>query len=156
MARRRTKSHLELREQFDAAERKKDEDEPEEEEAEDEDEDEDEEESEEAEGGEAEEAGDDDEGGDEDDEDAPRKKKKKKAAKPPKPAKEVKPKRSRAPKVVRMKVVWAVFNNSNQRVATYDYPKRKDAEDHAERLRTDKKATFFVQPVKEPIVEKKE
>lgn len=156
MARRRTKSHLELREQFDAAERKKDEPEEEEEEGEDEDEDEDEEEAEDGDAAEADDSDEDEGGGDEDDEDAPRKKKKKKAAKPAKPVKEAKPKRSRAPKIVRMKVVWAVFNNSNQRVATYDYPKRKDAEEHAEPLRTDKKSTFFVQPVKEPIVEKKE
>ena len=77
--------------------------------------------------------------------------KKKKA--PPKPAK---PKRSRAGKVVRLRVVWGVFNNSNQRVATFDYPKRKEAEDKAAQLTTDKKQTHFVQPVKEPIEEKKE
>lgn len=155
MARRRTRSHLEMREQFDAAERRKDEDEPDAEEEEESDEEEDEEEGEEGEAeGEAEE-GDEDEG-DEDDEDALRKKKKKKPV--AKAVKEVKPKpkRTRAPKIIRMKALWAVFNNSNQRVATYEYPKRKEAEEHAERLRTEKKSTFFVQPVKEPIEEKKE
>ena len=55
-----------------------------------------------------------------------------------------------------MKVVWGVFNNSNQRVATYDYPKRKDADEHAAKLTADKKNTHFVQPVKEAIEEKKE
>ncbi len=55
-----------------------------------------------------------------------------------------------------MKVVWGVFNNSNQRVATFDYPKRKDADDLASKLTSDKKATHFVQPVKEPMEEKKE
>jgi hypothetical protein len=49
-----------------------------------------------------------------------------------------------------------VFNNSNQRVATYDYPKKKEADEHAARLTADKKLTFFVQPVKEPIEEKKD
>ena len=62
--------------------------------------------------------------------------------------------RSRTPKVVRQKVVWAVFNNSNQRVASFDYPKKKEAEDHAAKLSADKKQTFFVQPVKEPMEEK--
>ena len=76
-----------------------------------------------------------------------------------KPPKEPKPKakpRSRAAKVTRMKVVWGVFNNSNQRVAVYEYPKRKEADEHAARLTADKKSTHFVQPVKEPIEEKKE
>lgn len=155
MARRRTRSHLELREQFDAAERGKTEEvEEEEEEGDDEEEDEEGDEEEAAEGAEADDGGD-EEGGDEDDEDAPKKKKKKKVVKP-KVVKEAKPKRSRAAKVVRMKVVWAVFNNSNQRVATYDYPKRKEADEHANRLQTEKKSTFFVQPVKEPMEEKKE
>ena len=36
--------------------------------------------------------------------------------------------RTRTPKVTRMKVVWGVFNNSNQRVAVYEYPKRKEAD----------------------------
>jgi hypothetical protein len=76
-----------------------------------------------------------------------------------KPAKEPKPKakpRSRAAKVTRMKVIWGVFNNSNQRVAAYDYPNRKEADEHAARLTADKKSTHFVQPVKEPMEEKKE
>ncbi|SRR5579885_943130 len=64
--------------------------------------------------------------------------------------------RVRTPKVVRMKVVWGVFSNSNQRVATYDYPKRREAEEHAARLSAEKKSTYFVQPVKEPLEEKKE
>jgi hypothetical protein len=144
-----------LRADNEAAERREEEAEETEEEEE---EDEDEDEEGEGEGDGEEEAsggGDDDDegGGDEDDEDAP-KKKKKKAPKPKAPAK-TKP-RSRAAKVVRMKVVWGVFNNSNQRVATYEYPKRKEADEHANRLTADKKSTHFVQPVKEPIEEKAE
>jgi hypothetical protein len=137
----------ELRADYDAAERRQAdaENETEEEELEDEEEeDEDEEEGEEAEG-------DDEIGDDEDEEGAPKKKKKKKVV-----AKVVKPKRTRAAKVVRMKVVWGVFSNSNQRVAVYEYPKKKEAEEHAARLTADKKSTHFVQPVKEPIEEKKE
>ena len=86
-------------------------------------------------------------------EEAPKKKKPAKAKAP----KAAKPKsRSRTPKVTRMKVVWGVFNNSNQRVAVYDYPKRQDAYDHAAKLTNDKKSTHFVQPVKEPMEEKKD
>jgi hypothetical protein len=134
----------ELRADYEAAERRgKDE----EDEVEGEEEDEAEEEEAEAE----EEAGDADEVEVEDEEE-PRPKKRK-------PAKEPKAKtkpRARTPKIVRMKLVWGVFNNSHQRVAVYDYPKRKEAEDHAAKLTADKKSTHFVQPIKEPIEEKKE
>ena len=139
MARRRTLNHKELRADYDAAERRKQEgEEAEDEELEDE-EDEDEEEASDEEG----EAG-------EEEEEAPAKKPAKKKA----PPKEPKPKRVRTPKVVRQKVVWAVFNNSNQRVASFDYPKKKEAEEHAAKLSADKKQTFFVQPVKENMEEK--
>jgi hypothetical protein len=148
---RRILNRKDLRADFEAAERRKSEEETDEEEEDgqedDDEEDEEDEEGEEAEGGEEAEIGDEDE----DLEEAPKKKKKK-------VVKEVKPKpksRSRAAKVVRMKVVWAVFNNSNQRVAVYDYPKRKEADEHAAKLTADKKSTHFVQPVKEPIVEEK-
>ena len=108
---------------------------------------------EEAEGDDAEEAESEDEVGDEEDEEgAPKKKPKKKKAAP----KVAKPKRTRAAKVTRMKVVWGVFSNTNQRVAVYEYPKRKEADEHAARLTADKKSTHFVQPVKEHIEEKKE
>jgi hypothetical protein len=157
---RRILNRKEMRENFDAAERQK---EGAEEAEETEEEEEDEEDEEEGEGDEeAADEGDggdeDEDGGDDEDEDAPRKKKK--PPKKPAKVKEVKPKatksRSRAAKVVRMKVVWAVFNNSNQQIAKYDYPKRKEADDHAARLTADKKSTHFVQPIKEPMEEKKE
>lgn len=161
---RRILNRKEMRADFDAAERVKSEgEEAEETEEEAEDDDEDEEEGDEEGGEEAgeadDEAGDDDEdAGDDDDEDAPKKKKKKKAKPAPKVKAPKKPtkSRSRAAKIVRMKVVWCVFNNSNAQVAKYEYPKRKEAEDHAARLTADKKSTHFVQPVKEPIEEKKE
>jgi cobalamin biosynthesis protein CobT len=147
---RRILNRKELRNDYDAAERRKQDDETgeevqDEEEAEGEDDEEDEDEEQPEEEGEGE-----DEAG-EDDEEAPKPKKKKKAPAKPK----AKP-RTRTPKVTRMKVVWGVFNNSNQRVATYEYPKRKEADDHAAKLTADKKSTHFVQPVKEPIEEKKE
>jgi hypothetical protein len=147
---RRIVNRKEKRAEVEALERRKDEDETEEEEGEDEDEEEDEE-GEEAEAGEA--AGDEDEA-EGDEEEAPKKKKKEPKPKA-KPKAKAKP-RTRTPKIVRMKVVWGVFNNSNQRVATYEYPERKAAEDHAAKLMTDKRSTHFVQPVKEPIEVKKE
>jgi len=151
----RTRNRMELREQFDAAERQQQEGEADEtEEVEDDDEEDDEEAGDAEAGAEADDdEGDDDDGGDDDDEDAPKKKKKKVVK-----AKVVKPKakpRSRTAKIVRKRVVWGVFNNSNQRVATFDFPKKKDAYDKAAQLTTDKKQTHFVQPVKEEIVEEK-
>jgi hypothetical protein len=137
---RRILNRKDLRADYEAAERRKDEDEEVEEEEE-----KDEDEEEEAEASE-------EEGGDEEgeDEEAPPKKKKKPAPK------EAKPRRSRAAKVVRQKVVWGVFNNSNQRVATFEYPKKKEAEDHAAKLKAESKTnqTYFIQPVKEPMEEK--
>ena len=145
MARKKTQNYRELRADFDEDEAPADEEEG------DEDEDEEEGDEEEEAGAEVEAETDEEgeEGGD-DDEDAPKKKKKPKAK--PKP----KPKRTRIAKVVRMRVVWGVFNNSHQMVASYDYPKKGDAEAHAAKLIADKKSTHFVQPVKEPIEEKKE
>jgi hypothetical protein len=141
---RRILNRKDLRADFEAAERRKnDEDEVEDEEEGDEDE----EESEADSGEEADEP----EEGEESEDEAPAKPKKKKAA-----AKEPKPKRVRTPKVVRQKVVWGVFNNSNQRVATYDFPKKKEADEHAARMTAEKKLTFFVQPIKEPMEDKKE
>jgi hypothetical protein len=140
---RRILNRKDLRADFEAAERRKT---TEEEEVEGEDEsDEDEDESDAADEGDESE-----EGGDESDEEAPVKPKKKK------PVKEPKPKRVRTPKVVRQKIVWGVFNNSNQRVATYEYPKKKEADEHAARMTAEKKLTFFVQPVKEPMEDKKD
>jgi chromodomain-helicase-DNA-binding protein 1 len=146
MARKRTMNYRELRADFDEDEERTDDEEGDEEEDDDDDEEGDEEE--EAPAGDTE-AG--EEGEEGDDEDAPPKKKKKVKAKA-KP----KPKRTRVAKVTRMRVVWGVFNNSNQKVASYDYPQKGDAEAHAQRLTEDKKSTHFVQPMKEPIEEVKE
>lgn len=140
---RRILNRKDLRADFDAAERRKTEEE-------DQDEVEDEDESE---AGEEEESASDENGeGDGEeviDEDQPAKRKLAVKSTRSKP-------RSRAAKVARLKVVWGVFNNANQRVATFDYPKRQDADDLATKLSADKKMTHFVLPVKEPIEEKKE
>lgn len=77
---------------------------------------------------------------------APVKKKKKAAAKETKP-------RKKAVKVVRRRVVWVVLDNSNKRIAQYDYTKKQEADEHALRLATEKKQTYFVQPFKEEITE---
>src|SRR5713226_5281327 len=94
----------------------------------------------------------DDEGDEEEEQDEDEEEEEEEPPKKKKPVKEPKPKakpRSRAAKITRMKVVWGVFNNSNQRIAVYDYPKKKEADDHAARLTADKKSTHFGQPVKE-------
>src|SRR5262249_16449562 len=91
------------------------------------------------------------EGGGDDDEEAPPKPKKVPKKKPAKaPAKP----RARASKQVRLKVVWGVFNNSNQQLATYPYPQEEEARAHAEKLIADKKTNHFVQRVKVPMEEK--
>jgi hypothetical protein len=142
---RRIVNRKEMRADYDAAERRKKEatseehEESEEEEGE-EDEDEDQEEEGDEERGEAESEPEDEE------EEEPAPKKKKAPAKPRT--------RSRVAKVPRMKAVWGVFNNSNARVAVFEYPKRKEAEDLAAKLRNDKKQTHFVQMVKEPMEDK--
>ncbi len=115
----------EMRADFDAAEARTKEEEETEEDEEGKDDEEEDEDEEEGEGAEDDEAGDEAEPDDEDlgdDEDAPPKKKKKvaKAAK----VKVAKPRaRSRTAKIVRMRVVWGVFDNSNKCVATYEYPR---------------------------------
>lgn len=147
---RRILNRKDMRADFDAAERRKEEEERDDEEEEDEDEDEEgdededsEEEEEESESKEGEDEGE----AEEDDEERPAPKKKKVK---PKVVKEPKKSRSRAAKVVRQRVVWGVFNNSHQCVATYEYSRRGEADQHAARLMQDKKTTHFVNPVKEP------
>jgi hypothetical protein len=143
---RRILNRKDLRAAYDAAEARTKKEEDEDEDEEEEGEESDEEETESAEDEESE----DEEGGDDDDE-APVKKKKKA------PPKEAKPRRSRAAKVVRVKIVWGVFNNSNQRVAVFEYKKKHEAEEHAAKLKAESKTnqSYFVNPVREPIEEKK-
>jgi cobalamin biosynthesis protein CobT len=159
---RRTLDRKTLRDQSDAAERRKKDEDEEVDEEEEEDEDEDEDEGDEDDSDDAEASGDEeDDGGDDDDDDEDRPKKKKKVAKA-KPVKVVKTTKSRArtPKVVRMKAMWGVYSNSHQLVEEFEYPKRKDAEELAAKLTADKKSghPFFLQPIKKPMEkeEKKE
>lgn len=85
-------------------------------------------------------------------------KKKKKATKVKEKSATAKPKKTkRSSKTpVRMRVVWTVFNNSSQAVAKYDYPRKADAQAHADRLIKEKNITHFVMPVKEPMEVKEE
>src|SRR5262249_25132457 len=140
MGRRRTLDRRAMRTDFDEGEeRQQDEEEKEEEEEGDEEE--------------SESEGDEESEGEGDEEEAEaevKPKKKKKVAKAKAPAKP----RSRAAKQVRMKMVWGVFNNSNQQVETFAFPEKSEAEAAAERLSADKKATFFIQLVKKPLEEK--
>ena len=53
-------------------------------------------------------------------------------------------------------MIWGVFNNSNARVQTFPYPQKQEADDYARKMMADKGSTFFVQPIKEPIEEKKD
>ena len=80
-------------------------------------------------------------------------KKTKKAAKPRVKSATAKPRKTkRSSKVnVRMRIVWTVFNNSSQPVAKYDYPRKAEADAHAERLKKEKNITHFVMPVKEQM-----
>lgn len=82
-----------------------------------------------------------------DDEDAPKpvKKVKKKAA--------AAPKRTRAPKVVRMKAVWIVYDNSSKQIETFPFNQKPEAEALLEQKNTDKKG-FYLQLVKVPYDEK--
>lgn len=79
--------------------------------------------------------------------DAPKKKKAKaKKTTVPKP-------RKKTVKIVRKRVVWVVFDNSSKKQGqAFEYSKKAEAEAYAEKLRTDKKGTYFVQPIKEEIV----
>ena len=77
----------------------------------------------------------------------------KKAAK--KKASTAKP-RSRAKKakeapIAGLKLVWGVFNNSNECVETFEYRDRKKADKLAEQLAKKHDSSHFVKPVKEPM-----
>lgn len=137
MARKRTLNRSDLRAQAEAAEardadkEKDDEEEEEEEEADDE-------------------SGDDDGGDDEDG--APKKKAKAKAKPKAAPKKKAAP-RKKAVKEVRMRAVWVVFDNASKRLKEFAYPNRADAEKFMAERAEEKKGTYYIQLVKEPLGE---
>jgi hypothetical protein len=78
---------------------------------------------------------------------APAKPKKKKKA-----TTEAKP-RKKTTKQVRKRVIWVVYDNSHKPIARFPYTQKKEADEKAEQLKTDKKGTYFVQPLKEEITD---
>lgn len=64
---------------------------------------------------------------------------------------EAKPRKKATKAVERKRVVWVVYDNSNKEVARFPYTQKKEAEEKAEQMKTDKKQTYFVQPFKEVI-----
>jgi len=54
-----------------------------------------------------------------------------------------------APPQARMRVVWAVCDIGGRTVATFDYPKKADAEAHAAALKARGKGAHFVRSIKE-------
>jgi len=148
---------MDLRREAEAVEARETEEVVKDEDAEDEDaEDEDEDETEDAE---AEEVADpeadaDEDAGDPDDEDAPKKKSKAKAKAKAKPkAKAPAKKRTRTVKEVRQKAMWVVFDNGGKRVGVFPFAQKTEAEELMAAKVEEKKTTFYVQLVKEPIEE---
>jgi hypothetical protein len=135
MAKGRVRSRMELREQYEAAEAREKADRDGSEDQDDEAEEVDEEAAEPAEG---------------EEEEAPAKpaKKKKKPAVAKEPSK-----RKKTTKQVPKRVVWVIYDNSYKKVKSFPYNQRKEADQEAEKLRQDKKTTYFVQPFKEEIAQ---
>lgn len=154
------RSRMDLRRQADAAEARDGTTEVEDVEADDEEVDDDEtddEEGDEAEEADGEEpvadddAGDDD-AGDDDDEDGPKKKKKKVKAPAKVKVKKAPAKRKpKAVKEVRQRAFWVVFDNGSKRVGTFPFSQKQEAEELMAAKIEEKKTTFFIQLIKEPI-----
>jgi flagellar hook-length control protein FliK len=86
--------------------------------------------------------------------------KKPKAAKTPsaksakKPAKKKSTKKTKAAQVPdRLRMVWGVFDNSNQQIAAFPYAQRAEAEKKVQDMAGKGKGPYFIQPVKEAILE---
>ena len=74
-----------------------------------------------------------------------------KKAKAPKVSKLRKSAKNKAP--VRMRVRWAVVNDSLKQVAIFDYPQKSEAEQKATEMMDKGKGHHFVRGVKEPMPE---
>jgi hypothetical protein len=59
--------------------------------------------------------------------------------------------RPRPAPTARMRVVWAVCDVGGRTVATFDYPRKADAEAQAALLKSKGKGAHFVRSVKEPM-----
>ena len=51
----------------------------------------------------------------------------------------------------RLRMVWAVCDAGGRTIVTFDYPKKDDAEAHAQALTAKGKGRYFVRSIKEPI-----
>jgi len=93
--------------------------------------------------------------GDDGDEEGGKKKKpaKKKAAKKPAAPKKPATKRSRAAKEVRRKAVWIVYDNASKKIDTFPFNQKAEAEALLAKKIEEKKGTFYINLVKEPIEE---
>ena len=60
-------------------------------------------------------------------------------------------KKPRAPKEVRRKAVWVVFDNASKRVGAIPYSQKPDAEALLASKQEEKKGTFYISLVKEPM-----
>jgi hypothetical protein len=50
-------------------------------------------------------------------------------------------------------MVWGVFDNSNQQIAAFPYAQRAEAEKKVQDMAGKGKGPYFIQPVKEAILE---
>jgi len=59
--------------------------------------------------------------------------------------------KQRAAKTARVKVVWGVFSNNQTLEKTFEYPQKAEAEKYAAKLSAEKKTTYYVNPVRQPM-----
>ena len=88
---------------------------------------------------------------DDDDEEGGKKKKAKAKAKKAPAVKKPAVKRTRAPKEVRQRAIWVVFDNASKRVGTFPYAQKDEAEALLAAKSEEKKGTFYLNLVKEPL-----
>jgi hypothetical protein len=68
-----------------------------------------------------------------------------------KPRSEPTERRPKPAPAARMRVVWAVCDLGGRTVATFEYPRKADAEAFAAALKTKGKGNHFVRSIKEPM-----
>ena len=60
-------------------------------------------------------------------------------------------KRVRTPKEEKHKAIWVVFDNASKRVGVFPYNQKAEAEALLASKQEEKKGTFYIQLVKEPM-----
>jgi hypothetical protein len=68
-----------------------------------------------------------------------------------KPRSEPTERREKRPPAARMRVVWAVCDVGGRTVATFEYPRKAEAEAMAAALKAKGKGSHFVRSIKEPM-----